>query len=145
MRYSGCVKTCNKCNVEQPLDEFGEYKGRLGTLRRNSCHSCRKRAEKIRYATDPNVKDRMKKRARDYRLKTQYGIDEKEFQRMVESQNFKCAICRCVPDSKRKFNVDHCHTTGKVRGLLCWNCNIALGYLKENVDSFKNAIDYLQK
>jgi hypothetical protein len=61
---------------------------------------------------------------------------------MKDLQNNQCAIC------KEKFaktpHVDHCHTTGKVRGLLCWQCNIGIGLLKDNIEVCLAAADYLR-
>lgn len=62
---------------------------------------------------------------------------------MLDEQNGVCAICKFKP--KTVFHVDHCHSTGKVRGLLCINCNMALGLLKDNKMFLSQAIDYLSK
>jgi len=78
-------------------------------------------------------------------LVKQYGITIEEYEAMLESQNGKCAICETetCPTGKR-FAVDHCHDTGKVRGLLCKNCNIGLGMFKDDVKMVKNAFKYLR-
>lgn len=61
---------------------------------------------------------------------------------MVKNQNGCCLLCNIKP---KKIVVDHCHKTGKVRGLLCNECNRAIGLLKENILTLKNAINYLEK
>ena len=63
----------------------------------------------------------------------------------TEKQNYCCAICKTHSDLlPRNLAVDHCHTTGKVRGLLCTNCNIGLGMLKDSSEILNLAIKYLK-
>lgn len=74
-----------------------------------------------------------------------YGLTLDQFNQMLEAQGMKCAICG-YSDMSNKNNfplVDHCHSTGKVRGLLCMNCNQALGKFKDSLDNLKAAIAYL--
>lgn len=60
------------------------------------------------------------------------------------AQNFKCPICeRHETEVGRIMVVDHCHKTGKVRGLLCHLCNVGIGNLQENIDTLQKAINYL--
>jgi len=82
---------------------------------------------------------------RQYQFKSRYGIDYKEWERLNELQNGKCKICGIVGnDTKRYLMLDHCHTTGKVRGLLCNKCNLALGHFKDSIEIMKKAILYLE-
>lgn len=76
-------------------------------------------------------------------LRRQYGLTEKEYENIASSQGGACAICRGV--SKKTLAVDHDHKTGKVRGLLCWKCNYALGLLTDNAEFLGRAIIYLRK
>lgn len=80
-------------------------------------------------------------------LKYKYGITEKEFNAFAEQQNHRCAICGTDKfDGRRKrFCVDHCHSTGVVRGLLCFNCNAMLGCARDSVQTLKTAIAYLER
>lgn len=74
-------------------------------------------------------------------LKAQYGISVEDFDSMAASQGFACAICKLVPI--KTLHVDHCHKTNKIRGLLCSQCNTAIGLLKENAEFLSRAITYL--
>ena len=79
-----------------------------------------------------------------------YGITEATYQRMLAKQNSKCAICKSEgflmgEQHKVKLVVDHCHETGKVRSLLCHNCNRGLGLFQDNTKILTKAISYLQK
>jgi len=83
-----------------------------------------------------------------YLLRT-YGITLIDYKNMIEEQEGLCKICRTegwtmAKHHKIKLVVDHCHASGKVRGLLCHNCNRALGLLKDNEDYLERAKDYLK-
>lgn len=81
---------------------------------------------------------------RDERLRLKYGINLDEYNEMLENQNYCCGICKKHKDNFTKnLYVDHCHDTGKVRGLLCQKCNSGLGLLGDNTDSIKNVLTYL--
>lgn len=75
------------------------------------------------------------------RIKNRYGITEKDFNKRLEQQKNLCAICFKKPNTR--LHIDHCHKTSKVRGLLCGNCNRALGLLKDNTMFLAKAIEYL--
>ncbi|HLX52361.1 MAG TPA: endonuclease VII domain-containing protein, partial [Aquella sp.] len=86
-------------------------------------------------------------KVKSYKLKQSYGISLKEYNSLKKAQNNLCAICNKRPETrvtkKYRLCVDHNHATGKVRGLLCFGCNSALGYVNENKDIIKNMIKYL--
>lgn len=83
-------------------------------------------------------------------LQRNYGITYSDYTRMLKEQDHKCSICRgegFVMDAskhKLKLVVDHCHSSGKVRGLLCHNCNRALGLFQDSMSSLTRAIEYLK-
>lgn len=77
-------------------------------------------------------------------LKHTYGITLDDYNRMLDSQNGVCAICGKSPSEyKRKLHVDHDHSTGKNRGLLCVRCNYGLGYFEEDMVILENAKKYI--
>lgn len=88
--------------------------------------------------------------SRDYRYNREYGISLKIYNEMFEVQKGLCKIClspeTALNNKKelRTLSVDHCHKTGKVRGLLCHSCNMLLGKAKDNTMILKNAISYLE-
>lgn len=82
-------------------------------------------------------------------LKNTYGITYEEYLKLLADQKEKCAICggegfKIDPRQKIKLVIDHCHTTGRVRGMLCHNCNRGLGLFKDSVYNLQKAIDYLE-
>lgn len=117
------MKKCNKCNIDKPLNEFHKHRGRkLGVT--ESCKDCR---------NTTIVEER-------------YNLKQGELQKMRNSQNNLCAICGTKPLLKnRNLAVDHCHKTGKVRGLLCTNCNNGLGRFKDSKILLNKSIKYLEK
>lgn len=84
-----------------------------------------------------------------HKLKYRYGISVEELTALLESQNGACAICAtdlCLDFSgKVSFVVDHSHTTGAVRGILCNSCNIVLGHARDDVAVLRRAIQYLEE
>jgi len=86
----------------------------------------------------------LESRREAYYLQT-YGLTIYQVQKMKEAQGNRCAICGRFPAKDAVFCVDHCHKTGKVRGLLCQDCNRALGLLRDNPETFMKAADYLKR
>lgn len=77
----------------------------------------------------------------NYNRALRYGISIEELEAMTEQQKGMCAICKVEKGS----HVDHNHVTGKVRGMLCGNCNRGIGCLKDNITFLNNAIEYLRR
>lgn len=78
-------------------------------------------------------------------LKKKYGITLSEYNNLVLEQDHKCAICKIpVSNLPKTLDVDHCHITGKIRGLLCGKCNMGIGYFKDDTTLLEAAIKYLQ-
>lgn len=97
---------------------------------------------KQRYAKNNSEKIKLDKRNRNLRKK--YGISAQDFDEMVERQGGCCAICRKPPSGRwGQLVVDHSHSTGQVRGLLCNQCNSALGFLKDDPETLDRAIRYM--
>ena len=74
-----------------------------------------------------------------------YGVTVDDYNKMFEDQEGKCAICKKHQiELPKKLHVDHCHKTKKVRGLLCFKCNTAIGHFEDNPEILKNAVEYLE-
>lgn len=80
---------------------------------------------------------------RKHHLKTTYGISVTDYEQMLKKQNGKCICGR--DNGKINLHVDHDHKTGKIRGLLCYRCNHAIGLLADNPEILKALYKYLQK
>lgn len=107
---------------------------------------CKKNKEKIKAAHKNWQKskgDNLRNYYKNYKLKSVYGISLLEYNQMVENQLGVCWICK-NPPGKKALYVDHNHSTGEVRGLLCALCNVIVGSCHEEVDVLKCAIKYLR-
>lgn len=77
-------------------------------------------------------------------LKKLYGMSPEEYSTLMAAQGGKCAICRSSCPRGR-LSVDHNHETGEIRGLLCRDCNRALGIFRDDPDRLRKAAEYLEK
>jgi hypothetical protein len=130
------MKICNKCRIPQHVSNFHKNKSNKDGLAR-WCKVCKNRDAKNRRDKDPLYKRRID-------LKRRYGLSLEEYEDIKKSQKGVCFICK-ETNGEKPLAVDHCHKTGKVRGLLCCKCNRALGYFKDSVINLKKAISYLEK
>jgi protein-arginine kinase activator protein McsA len=140
-------KVCNKCNKEKLLTEFSDLKqGKFG--KRPECKECRNSWSKDYYnKNSKGILERQKaqrvrngKYTSSYWRKKKYGLSEEDHAEMLKSQNGLCKICR----KDDKLVVDHCHSTNKIRGLLCARCNKGLGHFLDNQELLTSAIKYLK-
>jgi len=130
-------KTCSICKISKKINLFHKDKTTVHG-RDYRCIECRKLQR-----TKHNVK------FRNNILKFRYNITVDDYNKLFKKQKGLCRICRESETLKYKDNitnlsVDHCHKTGKVRGLLCRKCNKAIGLFKENVHYLKRVIKYLE-
>jgi len=126
---------CSQCKTFQRASDFYVNDWRA-TGRASRCKSCFR---------DNYYADR--KRIKFQRIFKAFGITETRYFEILEAQGGACAICR-QPEKSIRFKylaVDHCHKTGKIRGLLCHRCNKSLGSLLDSIESLENAIEYLKK
>lgn len=139
------MKTCLNCLLTKPLDCFGTRNSNPDG-KRTWCKECESKAAKERrkkeLAENP---DKRKFLDRVSNLKRMFGMSIEEYDKKLAQQNGVCAICGGTCVSGKRLAVDHNHTTGKIRDLLCGNCNGGLGKFKENPDIMLKAIEYLRK
>lgn len=130
-----CLKAIRASKDKEKMNEYGRE------WRKRNIEKC-KIYDKIKNSKPNAIFSRKK-----YRLKCRYGITTEQWERMHEEQNWCCAIClshmnNCV---EKELHVDHCHKTGKVRGLLCSTCNKMLGLAKEDFSILDRSIKYLKR
>jgi len=116
--------------------------------RKHSVEYRRKHPEKTR-ASKEKHKAKHLDQIRDwdiwYRKMKRYGMTKESYESMAASQGGVCAICSRACQTGRRLAVDHCHDTGKIRGLLCANCNTGLGKFSDSEDLMLLAIDYIRR
>ena len=100
----------------------------------SSCKTCSSLAGKQQYISNNRARNLLHK----------YGITLEDYNQMFADQEGCCKVCdRHQSEFTNNLCVDHCHTTGKVRGLLCFSCNTGIGHLKDDIELLKRAITYL--
>jgi hypothetical protein len=137
------MKTCHKCGRDKTEDEF-QKRTDTGKLR-NDCRECRSADNLRRYHTKTSTREATARASYKYVLKKRYGITLDQYCAIHEAQRGRCAICgteSCA--TGKRLAVDHCHKTGKIRGLLCQACNTAIGKLKDDPDLIRRAASYVE-
>lgn len=157
------MRTCTKCGVEKPIDQFRVDRGHV----RGDCRECERKFRLAYYAehrerfaaasrkwskTHPEQRNATKRawyarnkehQKRVVRLRM-YGITADKYQELFTQQGGVCAVCRKPCITGRMLAVDHCHKTGKIRGLLCSPCNSALGFVKDDLTRLEALVSYLR-
>ncbi len=137
-----CRVHCSRCDSKMKTKD----------AKQSQCGPC-----KVELATAAlKTKDPTGYKRRDYMLNLNYGITAVEYDKILKDQNGGCWICGKVPaENQRRLSVDHLHSKGekkrnprekrgRVRGLLCWAHNGAIGKFKDNVSHLRKAADYLE-
>lgn len=128
------LRFCPACKQTKPLDQFYQSKNSNGG-HASHCKDCSKFLQK-KYSSKESQKKyykRNKRKQLDIYLKREFGIGIEDYERMLDSQSGKCKICgKSIKENLKRLAVDHCHKTGKVRGLLCSSCNICIGFIEKN-------------
>ena len=130
------MKTCFKCKETKELSNFYRKTKALDGYQA-FCKPCSNRHSNNRVVK----KEQRQQYDNTVRRFKRYGLTKEIFDRMLEAQNSKCKIClenMLVP------NIDHCHATNKVRGILCSSCNLGLGKFKDNPELLRRAANYLR-
>lgn len=136
-------KVCSTCGERKPTTHF--YRKRKGALGlQNACKPCQRaraaqwRAEHPYYSAQVSSTGYFRTTVRWRRILERYGLTEDDVHAMEEAQEHRCGICGV----EKRLVIDHCHSTGRVRGLLCNQCNTFLGLL-EKPDWLESALGYL--
>jgi hypothetical protein len=147
------MRKCNICKIDYPMSHFFLKRGKPRTYCK-TCSYATAKSYRARLKKDPSIKKKFETKEERQKRKlskiNQYGITELDKIKLLEIQKHRCAICEghetIVRGGKTiSLCIDHNHKTGKVRGLLCSNCNRGLGYFKDNMKSLLNAIRYIKR
>lgn len=135
------MKQCRCCGLEKPLTDFSIDKRWKQTYKLD-CKVCYNEKKRLKYNPEDRRKDG---------LLRNYGISYEDMCSMYTQQNGCCAICgKSVSlisgkTKKGKAHIDHCHITGKVRGILCTKCNTLLGMAEDSLSILSSAFNYLDR
>ena len=139
-------RKCNRCGFFKTWHHFAvNSKGLNG--HKSICKECSNKSQreltKRRREEDPEKWSRYR---REKGLKSKYGLSLEDFDRLLKEQDYQCKICgkqdNAIGDH---MYVDHCHATGKVRGLLCSHCNSGLGMFNDCTYLLSKAIKYIEE
>ena len=151
------MKNCAKCRIEKPLSGFELNKQLKSTGYKSWCNVCDKKYHS-EYSKKYSKEHRKEYRARakkyydrnpeirhSWALKYKYGITKEAYETIFRNQSGVCAICSRQNLDGKRLCVDHNHTTGTVRGLLCRQCNYFIGCINESKESAAKLLGYLEK
>ena len=162
------MKRCKVCGEVKPLDDFYRCAG-MKDGHRHDCKVCNLAAKKARYDADPQkaitrvvtwqkanadhvravrrahnaTPERQRKQRDSYYLRT-YGLTADQFDALLEQQGGGCAICRKLFERLASMHLDHDHRTGRIRGILCLNCNQGVGKFFDDPELLERAAAYLR-
>ncbi len=148
----GITKRCANCGQTKPAVEFQRWpKSKDGLMYCcKPCRSAEKKAERAKEKADPEVyKKRCRTRRKNHHMRS-YGLHAEEYQAMCDAQGGLCAVCGKPEMTKDKagrvkiLGVDHDHSTGKVRSLLCTHCNQGIGHFSDDPALLRAAAAYLE-
>jgi hypothetical protein len=143
------MKTCKDCGKEKSLEEFPSNNKTSKKTRCKPCYNLHTKKWRDTIADKEKLKKQWREASkRNYSLEKsraagwkKYGLSVEEYWDLYNLQRGRCKICRKHEDVLR---VDHCHSTGRVRGLLCNLCNVGLGAFSDDVDRMSQAMVYLK-
>lgn len=135
-------KRCGKCQVVKPTSTFpSTKKGKATYGYCKPCHAAYQSALKKKW----NAGRKSRAKASDrLSLLRQYGITDQQYNTILKRQGGVCAICK-APPRKTRLAVEHCHSTGMVRGLACPQCNRALAWFRDNAAHMAAASEYIRR
>lgn len=151
------MKHCSRCDQDLALEDFGRNRSRADGLT-PWCRSCmaeygreqnaKPKAKAYRASYYLRNRDRISARNRVSHIQRKFGLSVEAYEALLSKQGGLCAICRMPPSQSARwpgrFCVDHDHETGRVRGLLCFNCNTGLGSFGDDPDQLRQAAGYLE-
>lgn len=133
-------KKCYRCKETKDIKDFAKNRVKKDGLQER-CKDCRREhfANVGKFTRKPYTKEQKRRY-----LITSYGLTESEFLSILERQKYSCAICGSKDWGKESPSIDHCHETGRIRGLLCNMCNRGLGLFKDDYSILEKAAEYVR-
>lgn len=130
IKANEAVKNGNTTYVPEKPCKYGHN---LRFVASNNCVEC-----------DEMQREKHKISAKFRRIQKEYGLAKESYLNLVKEQKSSCKICNTFVENHFSLHIDHCHDTGKVRGLLCQKCNQAIGLLNNSIELLKSSIAYLE-
>lgn len=134
---------CRSCHEKEPHQERSERDRK----RKERGEYLRSKEYRRQRSADFRASPQYAAKGHEYYIRYKYGLSLEAYQAMLEGQKHVCAVCM-KPNTRKgdtRLMVDHCHVTGRVRGLLCHNCNAALGMADDDPDLLERLAEYLKE
>jgi len=134
------TKLCRLCGIEKDEVDFYQFFDRWTDRHYLSarCKPCHQEYRRESSTTSRNRKSE--------KLRLRYGMTYEQWETMREAENYSCMICGITEEELgKRLDVDHCHSSGKVRGLLCNPCNTVLGHARDKIEILEAAVVYLKE
>lgn len=129
-------KICSRCNIDKPITDYNRYKKFKNGEPYFAYYTYCKKCKVSVYSANQRA---------SY-LKKKFNLTVEEYQDLYIAQSGVCLICKVdFLTLPKRPAIDHCHNTGKIRGLLCANCNAGIGFLKDDPKILREAAKYLTK
>jgi Recombination endonuclease VII len=148
------LKRCPRCTKDKSFEDDFYTDDRYRDGKSNRCKECTKEAATISHKAHPERVRANSKRWRermgpkllaDYSRRRRFGLPLGTYDLLLAEQGHVCAICQETPPEDEPLGVDHCHTTGRIRGLLCNTCNSGIGYFRDDPKLVDQAARYLRR
>lgn len=140
-------RTCTACHEFKPWDDFTpRATGKNGRM--SACRACKAARKRARRAADPEgtrARERQYERQSGRHTRRRYGLDRGAWDAQVAAQGGRCAVPACNRLPKRRLVGDHCHVTGKFRGIICDNCNVAMGLTGDSPALLRALAEWLEQ
>ncbi len=121
-------RTCSRCKQTKDISRFSKRSDRPSGVQ-SKCKDCERIYRKMYYKPHEKIRQQLK-------------ITQEDYEALVNKSQGACEVCG---DTEGRLCIDHCHDTKKVRGMLCHNCNTALGLIKDNKETLRSLIQYLEQ
>lgn len=148
------TKTCITCKEAKPFEDFQRDKARKDG-RNPYCKICSHKRARVYWQKHRETylarrkvwqsTPHGKRVSKNIKLKINFGISIEQYEWLVEFQCGRCAICLKPPKEGKVLVPDHDHKSGRLRGLLCPNCNVGIGMLQDSPELLRNAVEYLNQ
>ncbi len=138
------MKRCTRCKELKDISAFYRNTMTRGRTPLSQCKICM--AARTKEARrDPSRREKWKEYARRASIRSRYGIEPEDYDRILEKQSSVCAICRGINIGGRKLAIDHDKETKKIRGILCDRCNRGIGFMRHDKYLLQRSIEYLSQ
>jgi protein-arginine kinase activator protein McsA len=134
------AKECKYCREEKAETEFYRFFDRWTNNHYLSAR-CKPCHQKYKIESPTTARNR-----KSEKLQLRYGLTYEQWENMRHAEDYRCMICNISEDELgKKLDVDHCHNSGKVRGVLCNPCNTMLGHARDNIQILESSVKYLKE